>query len=243
MSASTGVVPESVLKKRRTQDTVRAARSGKLLADKKRRTVLRKINYKSAEKYVKEYRTAEKTLIRYKRQAKEHGNFYAPPQPKLAFVIRIRGINNTPPKVRKILQLLRLRQLHNGVFVKLNKATSNMLQVVEPWVAIGYPNQKSVKELVYKRGFGKVNKQRTPITDNSVVEQTLGQYGVLCVEDIIHEIFTVGPHFREVNNFLWPFKLSSPKGGFNKHKVLGFQEGGDSGNREDKINALVRRMN
>lgn len=29
----------------------------------------------------------------------------------------------------------------------------------------------SQQELIYKRGFGKVNKQRIPLTDNSVVEQ------------------------------------------------------------------------
>jgi len=34
-----------------------------------------------------------------------------------------------------------------------------------------YPNLKSVKELIYKRGFGKLNQQRIPLTDNSIVEQ------------------------------------------------------------------------
>ena len=34
-----------------------------------------------------------------------------------------------------------------------------------------YPNLKSVKELIYKRGYGKLNKQRIPLTDNSIVEQ------------------------------------------------------------------------
>lgn len=47
--------------------------------------------FKRAEKYVKEYRQKERDLIRLKRQAKQHGNFYVPPEPKLAFVIRIRG--------------------------------------------------------------------------------------------------------------------------------------------------------
>jgi hypothetical protein len=32
----------------------------------------------------------------------------------------------------------------------------NMLQRVEPYVAYGYPNLKSVRELVYKRGYAKV---------------------------------------------------------------------------------------
>jgi len=33
------------------------------------------------------------------------------------------------PKVRKVLQLFRLRQINNGVFMKLNKATINMLRI------------------------------------------------------------------------------------------------------------------
>lgn len=31
-----------------------------------------------------------------------------------------------------------------------------MLRLVEPYVAWGYPNLKSVRELIYKRGYGKV---------------------------------------------------------------------------------------
>jgi ribosomal protein L30/L7E len=59
--------------------------------------------------------------------------------------IRIRGINDVAPKTRKILQLLRLRQINMGVFLKVNKATMAMLQRVEPYVAYGYPNLKTVK--------------------------------------------------------------------------------------------------
>ncbi len=33
------------------------------------------------------------------------------------------------PKVRKVLQLFRLRQINNGVFIKLNQATVNMLRI------------------------------------------------------------------------------------------------------------------
>jgi large subunit ribosomal protein L7e len=60
---------------------------------------------------------------------------------------------------------------------------------------------------------------------------------------LIHEIYTVGPHFKEANNFLWPFKLTSPRGGFsNKTKLVHFLEGGEAGNRGDEINKLVKRM-
>jgi hypothetical protein len=42
--------------------------------------------------------------------------------------------------------------------------------------------------------------------------QVLGKYGIICVEDLIHEIYTVGPHFKQASNFLWPVKLSAPRG-------------------------------
>jgi ribosomal protein L30/L7E len=62
---------------------------------------------------------------------------YVPAEAKIAFVIRIRGINKLNPKVTRILRLLRLRQLHNGVFVRLNKASINLLRRVEPYITYG----------------------------------------------------------------------------------------------------------
>jgi large subunit ribosomal protein L7e len=144
--------------------------------------------------------------------------------------------------VKKILQLLRLRQIHNGVFVRINAATTKMLRLVEPFIAYGYPNLKSIKELIYKRGFGKLSGQRVPISSNSVIEIELGKYDIKCVEDLVHEIATVGPHFKEANNFLWPFKLTSPRGGFTGKKLNHFNEGGACGMQEDKINRLVKKM-
>jgi ribosomal protein L30/L7E len=77
------------------------------------------------------------------------------------------SINGVSPKVRKILQLLRLLQINNGVFVRgmylffllgwhcnaspthvhgigllsafltVNKATMNMIRVAEPYLAYG----------------------------------------------------------------------------------------------------------
>merc|ERR1712066_577176 len=148
------------------------------------------------------------------------------------------------PKPRKVLQLLRLKQLHNGVFLKVNKPILNMLKLVNPYITYGYPSLKTVRELIYKRGFGKINKQRIPLSDNEIITNSLGEYGVFGMEDLIHEIYTVGPHFKQCSTFLWPFKLSSPKGGFVcKRHGFGEQRGGDWGNRENLINELIARMN
>ncbi|KAF3941269.1 hypothetical protein ABW19_dt0200098 [Dactylella cylindrospora] len=237
------LVPETLLKKRKSaekqkEDRISALKERKVASKAKRETI-----FKRAETYVKEYRDAEREKVRLTRAAKQDGSFYVPAQPKLAFVIRIKGINKIAPKPRKILQLLRLLQINNAVFIKLTKATSEMLRIVEPYIAYGEPNLKSVRELIYKRGYGKINKQRIPLTDNALIESTLGQYGIISIEDLIHEIYTVGPNFKQASNFLWPFKLSSPTGGFRTRKFKHYIEGGDTGDRETYINQLIRQMN
>merc|ERR1712212_416934 len=108
-------------------------------------------------KYQKEYKNAERKLAHLRRECKKTGNFFVEPEAKLVFCIRLAGINKMAPKPRKILQLLRLRQLNNGVFLKVSRPMQHMLRYVQPYVAYGYPSLKTVRQLVYKRGFGKVN--------------------------------------------------------------------------------------
>merc|ERR1711964_117087 len=162
-------VPESVLKKRKTQEKLANEKAVATAETKKANKAKRAAAYKSAEKYVKEYRSLARARVRMHRQAKAARNHYVEPEAKLMFVVRIRGLNDMHPKTKKILQIMRLRQINLGVFMKVSKAASEMLKRVEPYLAYGYPNLKSVRELIYKRGFGKVNKQRLPLNDNSVV--------------------------------------------------------------------------
>jgi len=234
-------VPETILKRRKRQAENRALRAKEAVKSKVARKAKRADIFKRAEKFAKEYQDQERDEIRLRREARKEGNYYVPGDPKLAFVMRIRGINQVSPKVKKVLQLFRLRQINNGVFIKLNKATINMLRICEPYITWGMPNLKSVRELVYKRGFVKINGNRTPITSNDLIEGSLGKFGIICVEDLIHEILSVGPNFKYASNFLWPFKLNTPSGGWRK-KVNHFVEGGDFGCREDKINELLKKM-
>merc|ERR1711877_16339 len=145
-----------------------------------------------AKAYAAEYKAEAKALVNNTRVAKAHGNFYVPDEPKLALVIRIRGINQLSPKPKKTLQLLRLRQIGNAVFIRLNKASIQMLRICDPFIAWGYPTQKTIKNMIYKRGAVKINGQRIKITNNDVVEKSMGKDGVNCIEDLVHEIYTVG---------------------------------------------------
>merc|ERR1712205_278029 len=216
-------VPEHFQKKQKAQAAIAAKAAQKSTADRAARKAGRTEAYTKAKKYAAEYRALAKQRVRMHRQAKAAGNHFVDAEAKLIFVVRIRGLADMHPKTKKILQIMRLRQMNMGVFMKASKAATEMLTRVEPYLSYGYPSLKSVRDLVYKRGFGKINKQRIPLTDNAVVEKGLGKYGVTCMEDIVHEIFTVGPNFREVNNFLWPFKLRPAKGG-QAVKRKGFNE-------------------
>ena len=235
-------VPSSLEKK-----TARLAKEAEALkksrAERKEKIQKRRKEWEAnAKKYHQSLLQQEQHLIAEKREARNTGNFYMAPEAKVAFVLRIKGINHIRPQVKKILRLFRLRQLNNAVFIKVNKATMNMLKRIEPYVVYGYPNRKTISDLIYKRGYAKINHARIPLSDNTIIEQSLGKFGITCIEDLIEEIYQVGPHFKEANSFLWTFKMNNPRGGW-RNKNHSFQNDGDWGNREEEINGLIRRMN
>lgn len=69
----------------------------------------------------------------------------------------------------------------------------------------------------------------------------VGHLDIICLEDVVHQVVTVGPHFKDVNTFLLLFRLNPPAGGWKKRSRL-FADGGECGPRGNEINALLRRM-
>merc|ERR1719510_2704128 len=193
-------------------------------------------------KYQNEWKRAADTLAKQRAEAKDLGTFFLEPEEKVLLVVRIRGINRMSPKVRKVLRLLRLRQVHNAVLIKVNKATIGMLKLVEPYVAYGYPSVATIKKLICKRGYLKINRQRIPLVSNEQVEELLGEIDIKSVGCMINELYTCGENFTAVASSLWPFKLASPRGGYSGKKRIHFVDGGSFGNQEKYINAFVAKM-
>jgi len=183
-----------------------------------------------------------------KATALSSGKLFQEKESELIMVVRIKGINKVAPKPKKVLELLRLRQVNSAVFIRVNKSTMNMLTIVNPWVTYGYPTIDMVRAMIYKRGwlrFGKMGAYtRVRVQSNCDIATVLGEHGINGVEDLVTEIFDVGPNFTAATRALVPFRLSSPTGGFKKQKRHAFAEmcGGESGNRERHINQLVKRM-
>ncbi|GMI70165.1 hypothetical protein like AT1G80750 [Hibiscus trionum] len=240
-------VSEIVLKKRKIKDELAITRRTQLelgkYGAKKSKKQSDVSDIKRPEQFIKEFRDKELDLIRMKQRAKRSKSMIPKLRSNLLFIIRIQGKNDMHPKTRKILYNLRLRKVFSGVFVKATEGVMEMLQKVEPYVTYGYPNLKNVKELIYKKGYARIDKKPVPLTDNNIIEQALGKYGIICIEDIVHEIMNVGPHFKEVIRFMGPLILSKPEDGVIKGKKQPYKEGGDAGNREDEINDLISKMN
>ncbi|KAL6661912.1 hypothetical protein ACP70R_001296 [Stipagrostis hirtigluma subsp. patula] len=237
-------VEETVLKKRKqNEDWAVRNRERKDAKRMRLRGDGKGVTIKRPEEFVRKFRNKELDFVRMRTRLKVRKQ---PPAEalgsKLIFAIRIPGTVDLHPHMRKVLKKLRLTQVLTGVFLKATELTLKRLLVVEPFVTYGFPNLKNVKELIYKKGRGFLDKEPFPLTSNDLIEKALGEHGIICLQDLVHEIATVGPHFREASKFLMPLKLKCPERRLQLKKKP-YKDGGDSGNRGDKINELIEKLN
>lgn len=80
------------------------------------------------------------------------------------------------------------------------------------YLCLRYPNLKSVRELVYKRGYGKVGNQRIPLTDNALIEKHLGRFLVFLGESTLlplsnHTFFMTKKKYYTIN-LTWALTLT-----------------------------------
>ncbi|NP_001088482.1 ribosomal protein L7 like 1 L homeolog [Xenopus laevis] len=235
-------VPENLLKKRKKYLGLKAAEAKRALEEKRKIQPGKQIKFKRLESFVRDSHRKLRDDVRLKRMRIYQKKIPGIDKHGLAFVVRITKIDGVSKAVQDALKKLRLGKIFAGAFVKVTPSTENLIRVVEPYVAWGFPNLKSIRELVLKRGHFRKNGRRVALTDNNVIEEQLGKFGIICLEDVIHELYTTGEHFSEVNSFLCPFRLSvSRHAAVNRKGYL--SEVGDPGNRGAGINQLIRQLN
>mmetsp|Transcript_42501 Transcript_42501/g.66564 ORF Transcript_42501/g.66564 Transcript_42501/m.66564 type:complete len:246 (-) Transcript_42501:243-980(-) len=220
-----------------------------LLKKKKLQLNNRMDKYKEGKmKIYLERKITKETLQKSKEKlAKKEGKLFVSSNSKVYFVIRIRGINGIPPKVRKILELLRLDRINAGIFLKNNPSTTKMLKSIEPFIAYGYPSFSSIKNLIEKRGAIKLGKRgnwhRESLKNDKIIASNLNFCGIYSKTELCEMIYSCGNNFKMINNALWPFRLRPPKKGFSKvSKKKHVVEGGVFGNWGSYINTLIEKM-
>uniref|UniRef100_A0A182RFP2 60S ribosomal protein L7 n=1 Tax=Anopheles funestus TaxID=62324 RepID=A0A182RFP2_ANOFN len=240
----------SVLTHRKGRLKQLAKRAEQAPPPKKKRTSFRKITT-----VVGHSRIAERDAKRIKRNFFKKGilpkNEAIYKENQLVLVFRHRGIKFLPNKdVLKTLVRLGLQFQRSATLHRLTPEVFAQLKVVEPYVIWGYPNISVVQELLFKyvrlrcNETGTESKKPVPLTSNKQVEDMFGSLGMLCVDDLVHEIMTVGPHFDAIREQLRSFLLKNPAGGWKNPKQKGKLRsiGGEAGFRGTDINLFFQRV-
>lgn len=171
----------------------------------------RKRDYKKPEFFITQYLKAERDSKRMRRVVMKN-NFFekldGDDEPKLLVVMHHRAHKVASKECSLILNSLGLNRLHNTVLLKNNTESLALLKLIEPYVVYGYPTIQTVRDLIFKHGFLKINGKRTAINSNKLIEDHLGEHGCICIEDIVHDLFTVSDNFKHVRSLLLPFSVS-----------------------------------
>uniref|UniRef100_A0A1A9ZDE3 60S ribosomal protein L7 n=1 Tax=Glossina pallidipes TaxID=7398 RepID=A0A1A9ZDE3_GLOPL len=200
--------------------------------------------FRRPESFVMNYIKAERTANRIKRVLRTNilkTNDAQKTNQKLLLVMRHAGKKVFDETTNTILRTLRMPVRHNAVFLENSKENQILLKVIEPFVVYGFPTITTIRELIFKKGFARIEGKKTAIQSNTMIEDILGDKGIICLEDIIHEIYTVGANFESVINFLCSFLLSSPRDGWKNKVSVPYKRGGEYGDRGNAINELIAR--
>ncbi|XP_075836936.1 ribosomal protein uL30-like [Microtus pennsylvanicus] len=235
------LVPENLLKKRKAYQALKATQAKQALLAR-REGKSKQFRFKRLESFLHDSWRQKRDMVRVRRLEVKPRALEAPDKHSLAFVMRIERIEGVSSLVQNTIAKLRLKKLFSGVFINVTPQTVRLLRTVEPYVTWGFPNLKSVRELILKRGQAKINNKTVPLTNNTVIEEHLGRFGVICLEDLIHEIAFPGKHFRAISSFLCPFHLSVARHA-TKNRVGFLKEMGSPGYRGERINQLIRQLN
>lgn len=181
-----------------------------------------------------EVNNSTKNIVKYKANSVDS---------RYVFVIRIREDAGQPPKcVLNILLQMRLKEANTGVFIRYTPTTKRHLHLVEPWVVYGPPSDGSVGDLMQRKSFGTVKGEKVPLSDNTIIERELGnEHGLICMEDLVHELTNTGKAFEVVAKFLTPFPLSATRSRFEK-RILSLKQGKDYGDRGEAIDEYIKQM-
>jgi large subunit ribosomal protein L30 len=149
-------------------------------------------------------------------------------------IIRVRGIINVNPDIKRTLKLLRLTKVNHCTLLEENKVYKGMLQKVKDYTTWGEIDKEILPKLMESRGMIVGDKQ---ITEEYIKSAT--SYNTF--EKLSQAILDNKFKYKEIPDVKPLFRLSPPKKGYEGIK-RSFKNGGALGYRGKEINKLIGRM-
>jgi len=234
-------VEETILKNRRSRDEIQRTRQQELKKRQERR--LKKLKkdfvFKRPEYILRRFKQTHKQQVNIRKRFKQQGKFKVSTEPNSLFVIRIKDGKSCPREIKNHLKLLKLETFLDACFVKNDQENRDILRTVEPWITFGYPTNKTIQQLILRRGAAEPD--RTALKSNVIVENNFAEVGLICIDDLLDVLFNGGEDFNAVNERVAVFKMGKPENNFEELRKR-FKDQGEWGNREETINDLVVEM-
>jgi large subunit ribosomal protein L7e len=162
-----------------------------------------KNDVKKPEELVTNYREQQKNFASYKLRKRASTDSIELENGSLVLIIRIRGDKHLSPQQKGIFRKLQLKKQHEAHFFVVSEDLKRLIRSIENFIVYGYVTKATVKSLINKRGYLRIEKEVKPINSNKVVEDTLGSLGMVCIEDVVSEIFNRGQNFEKLKKSVW----------------------------------------
>jgi large subunit ribosomal protein L30 len=148
--------------------------------------------------------------------------------------VRVRGIINVNPDIKKTMNLLNLTRVNHCVILEENPSTKGMLQVAKDYITWGEIDKTSLLKLINVRGRLEGDKE---LTEDHL--KTTTSYNT--VDKLVDAIISSKFKYKEIPNIKPIFRLSPPKKGYEGIK-RSFVNKGALGYRGKEINKLIEKM-
>jgi len=148
--------------------------------------------------------------------------------------VRVRGIVNVKPNIKRTLQLFRLNRVNHCVLLEENASIKGMLQIAKDYITWGEIDKTTLSKLISSRGKLEGDKE---LTEDYIKSAT--SYNNL--EQLSQAIIDNKFKYKDIPNVKQIFRLSPPKNGYEGIK-RSFVNKGALGYRRKEINKLLERM-
>ena len=148
--------------------------------------------------------------------------------------IRVRGVINVKPDIKKTLQLLCLTRVNHCVLIDDSKATKGMLQIAKDYITWGEVSEDMITKLLEQRGRLSGDK---PLTDEHIKSATSYKDMKALAKALADQKLKI----NEIPDMKKVFRLHPPRKGLEGVK-RSFINKGALGYRGEKINKLIEKM-
>lgn len=137
-------------------------------------------------------------------------------------VVRAKG-KQIPIEVATAFCALGLEKLYSARLVVPSLKTHKLVKQITPFAIIGHPSKAQIEDLIRTRGtlINPETKTKRFISGNLMLEQALGKYNILCIEDLVDTIVERRKDVEEVLEQLCPFDFHPPRQLFTeRHRTV-----------------------